>query len=161
MRKTVAIGIAAASVAVVGTTVAVTSAGAATVPYCASTRLVPLFGGQQGAAGTLQDTWRLRNAGSTTCKVIGFPSVHNYRSDGRPLRTSVTHTGTAAAVTLRVGQHASFTLRYPDPGVANCTPEPATMLTIRVSHTLVPVIGDHGAQACKGNLTETALVHGG
>src|SRR5205814_2291637 len=108
------------------------SSAAVTTPACTSAGLKPIFGGSQGAAGTIQDTWRLRNAAAVTCTVAGYPEVHNYRADGRPLRTSVTHLGTSSTVTLAPGQHASFRLRYPNPGILNCTPEPAAMLTIQV-----------------------------
>jgi hypothetical protein len=134
---------------------------ATTTPVCAAAHLKPIYGGSQGAAGTLQDTWRLRNVGSTTCHLDGYPTVTNYRADGRPLRTSVTHLGTPATVVLTAGQHASFELRYTNPAILNCTPEPAAMLTIRAPGTARPVITQRGEKACRGELRETPLVHGG
>ncbi len=53
----------------------------------------------------------------------GYPTVVNYGTDGRPLPMHVTHMGTAHAVVLRHGQHASFDLRYTNPVISNCTPE--------------------------------------
>lgn len=137
------------------------STGAVTTPTCRSAALRPVFGGSQGGAGTLEDTWRLRNVGAVTCKLAGFPAVRNYRADGRPMAVSITHAGTAQSVTLTPGQHASFTLRYTNPAILNCTPQPAAALTIQAPGTALPVIGSRGEQACQGRLTETALVHGG
>jgi Protein of unknown function (DUF4232) len=139
----------------------VSASSAATTPNCTSARLRPVFGGSQGAAGTIGDTWRLVNVGTITCYLSGYPAVHNYRSDGRPLPTSVTHTGTPSTVTLTPGQHASFVLLYTNPGILNCTPEPAAMLTIRAPGTALPDIGARGEKACAGKLRETPLVHGG
>jgi uncharacterized protein DUF4232 len=156
--------VATAALVLAGVSVAVTGAGAssaATTPTCTSARLQPIFGGSQGAAGTIQDTWRLRNTATVTCRLAGYPVVQNYRADGRPLRTSVTHLGTPSTVILTPGQHASFRLRYPNPGILNCPPEPAAMLTIRAPGTALPDIGSRGEKACRGELKETPLIHGG
>ncbi len=161
MIKIVVCAALAASGAVVVGLSAADATTTATTPTCAPARLVPVFGGRQGAAGTLQDTWRLRNVASSSCHLSGYPVVHNYRADGRPLPTSVTHLGTPHTVLLAPGQHASFALRFTDPGILNCTPEPAAMLTIRAPGTALPVITRRGERACGGKLRETPLVHGG
>lgn len=135
--------------------------GAALVTTCQPALLRPAFAGTDGAAGTLHDKWRLRNVGTHTCTVQGFPAVQNYRADGRPLRTSARHSGTPSPALLTPGQHASFFLSYPEPGNLGCTGEPAARMTIRVPNTTVPLIARRGERACHGHLQETPLVHGG
>jgi hypothetical protein len=120
-----------------------------------------VFAGRDGTAGTLHDKWRLFNVGSSSCGVGGFPIVHNYRSDGRPLPTSTTHSGSASSVTLNPGQHASFVLSFPDPGIVGCTPQPAARMTIQTAADELPLITSRGERSCHGHLDETPLVHGG
>jgi hypothetical protein len=137
------------------------ASSAALVADCQARNLRPVFAGTDGTAGTLHDKWRLFNVGSTTCRVSGFPVVHNYRRDGRPLPTSTTHSGTSSPVTLTPGQHASFFLSYPEPGNIGCTPAPAARMTIQTVTTQLPLIAGRGEKSCHGRLDETALVHGG
>lgn len=160
MIKHVIAATAATSALVFGLTGA-TASSARVTPTCGAAVLRPVFGGFQGAAGTFQDRWRLRNVGSATCHVRGYPTVTNYRSDGRPLPMSVSHLGTAGTVVLPPGQHASFNLRYTDPGILGCTPQPAARLTIQPPGAARPVITNRGVRACRGQVRETPLVHGG
>jgi hypothetical protein len=159
LKFVVCAALAAGGLTAAGFGVAAATGSATATPTCRPAHLLPVFGGSQGAAGTLQDTWRLKNVGSAACTVSGFPAVRNYRADGRPLPTSVTHLGTAGTVLLAPGARAEFSLRYTDPGIANCTPEPAAMITIRVPDTALPVIGSRGVHACHGVMKETPLVH--
>jgi hypothetical protein len=161
MTKTlIAIGASATGVLAIGLTVATHAASARTTPLCSATLLRPAFASSQGAAGTLQDTWRVTNLGHTTCHLSGFPVVNNYRSDGRPLPMSVSHTGTPHTVTLTSGQHARFSLRYTNPGAIGCTGENPAHMTIQVPGTTRPVIANNGTHACHGQMAETPLVHG-
>jgi Protein of unknown function (DUF4232) len=150
--------LAAAAFAVVMGTEA---SSAALVATCHSRNLRPVFGGREGTAGTLHDHWRLVNVGTSQCSVTGFPTVHNYRADGRPLPTSVTQSGTPGPVTLQPGQHASFILSYPEPGNLGCTPQPAARMTIQPSISELVLITNRGERSCHGQLDETPLVHGG
>ena len=155
---------AAAAVASVTTLVAVempTASGAKLVGVCKSRNLKPVFGGRDGTAGTIHDVWRLKNVGTSTCTVSGFPTVTNYRADGRPLPTSVTQNGKFSQVFLDPGEHASFVLSFPDPGVVGCTVQPAARMTILVPNTTLPLITSRGERACPGTLEESPLVHGG
>jgi hypothetical protein len=160
MIKQVLAGAVATAALVFGLTAAAASS-ARVAPTCRAVVLRPAFGGSQGAAGTFQDRWRLRNVGSATCRLRGYPTVTNYRRDGRPLPMSVSHLGVARTVLLTPGQHASFNLRYTDPGIANCTPQPAARLTIQPPGSARPVITGRGVRACRGQVRETPLVHGG
>lgn len=160
MIKIVVCGVLVAGTAVAGLTAASASLPPSP-PACAAVNLRPAYGGFQGAAGTFQDLWRLRNVGHTNCRLKGYPTVNNYRADGRPLFTSVSHLGAPRTILLAPNQHASFALRYTDPGVLNCTPEPAAMLTIQTPGAARPVITQRGEKACGGKLQETPLIHGG
>ena len=135
--------------------------GAKLVGVCKSRLLKPVFGGTDGTAGTIHDKWRIVNKDTVGCSVSGFPTVTNYRTDGRPLLTPVTHNGKAGNVILEPGQHASFVLSYPDPGVAGCTPQHPARMTILVPPTSLPLIASRGERACLGTLQESPLVHGG
>jgi hypothetical protein len=161
MIKLIAGITAVAAATTVGIVVASESSSAGTLIGCQSRNLRPVFGGTDGTAGTLHDKWRLVNMGSATCTLTGFPIVHNYRFDGRPLPTSTTQQGKGGIVTLTAGQHASFTLSYPQPGNIGCTPEHAVRLTIQTDVAQLPLITDRGERSCHGQLTETPLVHGG
>ena len=161
MIKLIAGATAVAVAATIGVVVASEASSAALVANCKSRNLRPVFGGRDGTAGTLHDKWRLFNVGTSPCGVTGFPTVHNYRADGRPLPTSTTQSGTASLVTLAPGQHASFILSFPEPGNLNCTAQPAARLTIQTLPTELPLITSRGERSCHGQLDETPLVHGG
>jgi hypothetical protein len=155
---------AATAVASAATLIAIempTASGAKLVGVCKSRMLKPVFGGTDGTAGTLHDKWRIVNKDSVACSVSGFPTVTNYRLDGRPLLTPVTQSGKAGTVILESGQHASFVLSFPDPGVAGCTPQHPARMTILVPSTPLPLITSRGERACAGSLQESPLVHGG
>ena len=70
---------------------------------------------------------------------------------------AVTHT-----IVLVHGQHASWTLRYTDPGAINCKPENAVSMIVYPLDNFLPVLAQKGERACKGNLKyESPLVFGG
>jgi hypothetical protein len=160
MIKLIAAGTALVG-ASVGIVVASETSSAALAATCHSRVLRPVFAGTDGTAGTLHDHWELVNVGTATCSVSGFPTVHNYRADGRPLPTSTTHSGSPTTVTLHPGEHASFFLSYPEPGNVGCTPQPAARMTIQPGTTELPLITNRGEKSCHGHLDETPLVHGG
>jgi len=161
MIKLIAAATAVASAATLVAIEAPTASGAKLVSVCKSRLLKPVFAGTDGAAGTLHDKWRVVNKDSTACAVGGFPTVTNYRTDGRPLPTAITETGKGGSVLLTPGQHASFVLSYPDPGIAGCTPQHPARMTIFVPGTQLPLIGSRGVRACPGTVQESPLVHGG
>jgi hypothetical protein len=163
MIKFIAAATAAAAAAAVTLVVVEgpTASGATLVAICKSRFLKPVFGGTDGTAGTLHDKWRIVNKDSASCSVSGYPTVTNYRADGRPLPTAVTQTGKFGAIVLAPGQHASFVLSYPDPGIAGCTPQHPARMTIFVTGTQLPLIASRGERACPGSLQESPLVHGG
>ena len=161
MIKLIAGTSAVLSAVAVGVFVPGDASSAAIVAPCHSHQLRPVFGFREGTAGALHDHWRLFNVSTSPCAVSGFPVVHNYRADGRPLPTSVSSSGTPTVVTLQPGQHASFILSYPEPGNLNCTGEPAARMTVQTAPTELVLITNRGERSCHGQLSETPLVHGG
>lgn len=147
---------------VVSLGLAASSPAGATTPSCSPTQLRPHYEGFQGTAGTFHDIWQLINVGAT-CQVKGHMSLRNYGSDGRPLASATTFTGTAATVILATNQHASWSFSYTDPGVLNCTPEAATNMTVFVPGASVsePLLAGRGEKACGGRVQATPLVFGG
>ena len=162
MLKNVIIGASATTVLIVALTAASAAANSAarTAPTCGAMALRPSAGQSQGAAGTLQDTWRLTNVGAVTCQMKGYAKVVNYRHDGRPLPMSITHRGTPHVVTLAPGQHARFNLRYPNPAIRGCTAQHPAHMTIQTPGAHSPVIATGGLPSCAGAASESPLVHG-
>lgn len=162
MLKSVVAGVGVAVCAAVTVGVTVSDAGAEqqTTPVCTASQLRPSFGMSQGAAGTLQDTWRVTNEGGHACQMSGYARVVNYRPDGRPLPMNITHMGTAHTVVLTPGQHASFDLRYPNPGTIGCTGENPARMTIQTPGAALPVIASGGLHSCHGQASESPLRHG-
>jgi hypothetical protein len=154
-----AIAMALVGVAVGAVGLVATASGAAT-PTCYADRLRPEYGGSDGSAGHLGDRWLLRNVWTSTCSIKGFAGLTNYRSDGRPLPTSVTFDGSAATVTLAPGAAAQFSVQYRDPNIdPPCTPEPATQMSILPPGSGHPVLVNRGEAACGGVLDELPLTH--
>jgi hypothetical protein len=154
----------AVAAALVGVTVGavgmVATASGAAAPTCYSDRLRPEYGGPDNSAGHLGDRWLLRNVWTSTCSIKGFAGLTNYRSDGRPLPTTVSFLGSAATFTLAPGAAAAFSVQYRDPNIPPaCTPQPATQMTILPPGSSHPVLVSRGEPACGGVLQETALTH--
>jgi hypothetical protein len=154
------VGVAVCAAVTVGVTISNAGAEQSASPVCSATQLRPAFGTSQGGAGTLQDTWRVTNMGAHTCHMSGYARVQNYRPDGRPLPTHVTHMGTPHTVVLTPGQHASFDLRYPNPGTINCTGEHPARMTIQTPGARLPVIVSGGLPSCHGQASESPMRHG-
>ncbi len=71
----------------------------------------------QGAAGTTYVTYYLKNAGSTTCLLSGYPGVALLRADGSVIQHPADRSGAAhAPVQVAPGSKAKFVLRTGDPG---------------------------------------------
>jgi hypothetical protein len=96
---------------------------------CTASHLTPSFIGSNGAAGTIELGFALKNTGSTTCHTYGWPGVELLSSDGVGLPTNATRTTTdvlgdtpANALALKPGEQASFRLIASDfaAGGGNC-----------------------------------------
>jgi hypothetical protein len=56
---------------------------------CAALR--PAYVGTNGATGHLEVTFALRNAGTRTCRIEGYPAARLLAADGRPLSVVIRH----------------------------------------------------------------------
>ena len=88
---------------------------------CAARSLAMSVVGSQGAAGTFELTFALRNSAGTSCPMKGFPGAQLLSSGGAQLETHVVpgtgHSFTdfaPAQVVLGAGQTAYFNLAYSD-----------------------------------------------
>jgi hypothetical protein len=160
MVRNLVVGLAVCSAVTFGVTISDAHADRASSPVCGASQLRPSFGMSDGAMGTLQDTWRVTNVGAHACHFTGYPTVVNYRNDGRPLPMDISHMGTPHTVVLTHGQHASFDLRYHNPGIIGCTGENPAHMTIKTPGAALPVIVAHGLPSCGGQASESPLRHG-
>lgn len=94
-----------------------TTTAIATGTACTASDLTPTFIGSNGAAGTIELGFALKNTGSTTCHTYGWPGVELLSSNGVGLPTNATRTTTdvlgdtpANVLTLKPGEQASFRL---------------------------------------------------
>ena len=94
-----------------------TTTAIATGTACTASDLTPTFIGSNGAAGTIELGFGLKNTGSRTCHTYGWPGVELLSSNGVGLPTNATRTTTdvlgdtpANLLTLKPGEQASFRL---------------------------------------------------
>jgi hypothetical protein len=96
---------------------------------CTASDLTPTVIGSNGAAGTIELGFALKNTGSATCHTYGWPGVELLSSNGVGLPTNATRTTTdvlgdtpANVLTLKPGEQASFRLIASDfaSGGGNC-----------------------------------------
>ena len=129
------------------TTGAVTSTSTAAGVACAASSLAISVVGSQGAAGTFELTFALRNTSGTSCPMKGFPGALLLSATGTQLLTHVVpgtgHTFTDFApsqVVLTGGQTAYFNLAYSDvPTAGESSCPTATQIEITP-----PGASDHG-----------------
>jgi len=159
IRKSFAV-LAAAGIAASGL-VGARSASAGT-PLCQASQLVPRHERTQGAAGTIFDTWQLKNVGAT-CQTQGWVAALNFGPDGRPLPTSLHRVaGPSHRITLAHGQHTSWTFGYTNPSIGHCRPENAVAMIITPPGNVSPVLAHPGERACNGVIKfESPLAFGG
>lgn len=88
---------------------------------CAASALAMSVEGTEGAAGTLEVSFALRNISSQSCPMDGFPGAQLLDAAGGQLPTSVVRGGSypftdlaPAALTLGAGESAYFNLGYSD-----------------------------------------------
>jgi hypothetical protein len=135
---------------------------------CNSTDLTPSFLGSNGAAGTIELGFALKNTGSSTCHTYGWPGVELLDANGNGLPTNATRTTTdllgdtpASVLTLKPGEEASFRLVATDfaSGGGDCAN--ATQLQIYAPDDTVtmtvPISG--GVPAC-GKATLSPMLPG-
>jgi hypothetical protein len=130
---------------------ATTTTGAAGAAACAAGALAITEAGSQGAAGTLEVTFALRNTSTTSCPMNGFPGAQMLGSSGTQIPTHVVRAGNypftdfpPSPVVLTAGSTAYFNLGYSDvPTGGETTCPTAAQLEVTppnaVDHDVVPV----------------------
>ena len=104
---------------------------------CTASDLTPSYLGSNGAAGTIELGFALKNTGSSTCHTYGWPGVQLLSSSGAALPTNAKRTTTdvqgatpASVLTLKPGEQASFRLIASDSAAGGGNCRNATMLQI-------------------------------
>ena len=100
--------------------------------------------GSQGAAGTFELTFALRNSSTTACPMDGYPSAQLLGSSGTELPTHVVSGGSyqftdfnPAPVQLAPGATAYFNLAYSDvPTATETTCPTATQIEVTPPHAV-------------------------
>jgi len=117
-------------------------------PVCSAPDLAVSVSGTQGAAGTIEVTFALRNAGASACSLSGFPGVVLVAGSGANLPTTVVRAGSysftdfaPASVTLAPGAAGYVNLAYSDVVTGTETVCPAS------THVLFMAPGAGGADA--------------
>ncbi|HTZ10454.1 MAG TPA: DUF4232 domain-containing protein [Acidimicrobiales bacterium] len=147
-----------------------TTAASGTPTACAARALAMSVSGTEGAAGTLELTFALRNVSSAACPMDGFPPVQLIDAAGGELQTTVVRGGSypftdiaPTAITLAPGETAYFNLGYSDvPTGSESSCPAATQLEVTppgaADHDTVAV----GITACNaGTLTVSPVFAAG
>ena len=119
-----------------------TTSGASTTS-CEASALAMSVVGSQGAAGTFEVSFGLRNSATTPCTMNGFPAVVLVSGSGTELPTTVVRAGNvsftnfpAAPVGLSPGATAYFNMAYSDVPVGSETScEMASQLQVTPPNT--------------------------
>jgi hypothetical protein len=109
--------------------------------------------GSQGAAGTFEYTFALRNTGSTPCPLTGYPEIQLVGAGGVKLTTTSVHGGGAsftdfppATVNLAGGATAYFNMGFsdvPTGAESSCPTATALQATLPGTSTPLPVPGQY------------------
>jgi hypothetical protein len=103
---------------------------AALIPRCHTAQLRGSFGQDTAGAGSIFPVLVLRNVGTTTCGVFGYPGVSLLDVRGRQIgHPAVWVPGVRQLVVVRPGGTVSAAMRLLNPGVAggNCLPRSTTV----------------------------------
>jgi len=128
---------------------------------CRTDELTASLGPSNAGAGQVYAPLILRNGGTRTCTVRGFPGVSLLDSAGNQLGDPATREGTeGAAVSLTPGASASATLHTTNEGIGGttCTPQSAQMKVYPPNQTSALIFAAEYT-AC-GGFSVTTLVAG-
>jgi hypothetical protein len=155
-----------ASTSIPSTTTSSTAAGTA----CAARDLLSSVVGSQGAAGTFELTFALRNSSTSPCPMDGYPSAQLLDSSGTELPTHVVSGGNLqftnfapAALQLAPGATAYFNLAYSDvPSGTETTCPTAAQIEITPPHAVDHDVVAVQIMACSaGTLTVSPVFAAG
>jgi len=126
--------------------------------------------GSQGAAGTFEVSFGLRNTSSTPCTMNGFPGALLLNASGAPLPTTVVRAGnlsftnfSAVPVNLAPGATAYFNLGYSDvPTGSETSCEMATQLEVTPPNATTHEVVSASLSVCNhGTLTVSPVFGSG
>ena len=130
---------------------ATTSASGATTAPCATAALAASVGRPDGTAGTIYYPVNLRNTGSSTCTIQGYPGVSFVAGANNQVGQAAEHDpGSTATVTLSPGQTASATLGIVDAGnfPGDCQRTPVSGLQSTPPGQTASLVIAHADTAC-------------
>ena len=137
-----------------------TSTTKAGTPACTTSELTGELGPSDAGAGQVYNPLVVRNTGTTTCEVRGFPGVSLLDGSGNQIGEPATREGNeGAAVVLKPGDSASATLHTANEGMgATCT-APAAQIKVFPPNQTQALTFSAGYTAC-GGFSVTTLVAG-
>ncbi|HAM00642.1 MAG TPA: hypothetical protein DCQ30_00200 [Acidimicrobiaceae bacterium] len=128
--------------------------------HCLATGLSGSVEGTQGAAGTIEITVQLRNVGTASCTIEGYPGLQLVDAGGTELRTSVIRGGSyrftdlaAAPVTLPAQALAYVNVAYSDVPSGQGACEAAAALWVTPPDDVDHVVVTARSTVCGGTLT--------
>ena len=127
------------------------SASGATTAPCATAALAASVGRPDGTAGTIYYPVNLRNTGSSTCTIQGYPGVSFVAGANNQVGQAAEHDpGSTATVTLSPGQTASATLGIVDAGnfPGDCQRTPVSGLQSTPPGQTASLVIAHADTAC-------------
>ena len=130
---------------------ATTNASGATTAPCATAALAASLGRPDGTAGTIYYPVNLRNTGSSTCTIQGYPGVSFVAGANNQVGQAAEHDpGSTATVTLSPGQTASATLGIVDAGnfPGDCQRTPVSGLQSTPPGQTASLVIAHADTAC-------------
>jgi Protein of unknown function (DUF4232) len=145
-----------------------TSTPGASTTGCGAGALSAAVLGSQGAAGTFEVTFRLRNGSTAACTMDGFAGALLLDASGAPLPTNVVRAGSysftnfaSSVVTLAPGATAYFNLGYSDVTVGGETScEMATALQVIPPGTSTRLVVSSALSVCNHGTVTVSPIFG-
>lgn len=152
----------------VTTTAPLSTTTTTTVPGCTGANYTLSLLGTEGAAGTNEVTFGLRNTSSATCVLFGYPGIELLGPDGAAIATNDVRGGTesftnfpAANVSVPTGASAYFNIGYSDVvsgGESSCPTTTAVQVIAPNTTTELKVTGQF--TVCNGGTVDISPVFG-
>jgi hypothetical protein len=140
-----------------------------TVPGCTGANYTVALLGTQGAAGTFEVTFGLRNTSSATCPLSGYPGIQLIDAAGTNISTTTDRGGslsftdfTAALVSVGPGATAYFNMAYSDvpTGTESSCPVAAVVQVIPPNTTTALRVSGQQFMVCDNGTVTVSPVFG-
>lgn len=145
-----------------------TTSTPATATHCQAGGLSGSVEGAQGAAGTIEVTVQVRNTGTASCTLEGYPGVLLVDANGAELHTSVIRGGTygftaltPASVTIAPQSPAFLNIGYSDVPSGHAPCEAAASLWITPPEDVDHVVVTVQSTVCGGMLSVSPFLGAG